>query len=143
LDIISTDRRSQNMQRIRSQNTLPELCVRRLIYKMGYRYRVNVSNLPGKPDIVFAGRRKVIFVHGCFWHRHADPSCPFAHIPQSKQDYWLPKLERTIERDIENLNKYEQLGWATLIIWECETKDLVRVAERVQEFLELSSTRSL
>jgi DNA mismatch endonuclease (patch repair protein) len=87
---------------------------------MGYRYRVNVSKLPGKPDIVFSKRKKAIFVHGCFWHCHDNPICPNKHIPQSKQEYWLPKLEKTVQRDNKNLLLLKEMGWDTLIIWECQ-----------------------
>jgi DNA mismatch endonuclease, patch repair protein len=123
------------MQMIRSQNTKPELRVRRLLFNKGYRYRVNATICPGKPDIMFPRKKKIIFVHGCFWHQHNDPLCPLKHVPQSRQTYWLPKLTRTIERDAVNLSKLQQLGWDVMVIWECQVDDLLQLAKRIDEFL--------
>lgn len=123
------------MRSIHSRNTGPELAIRKLIYGLGYRYRLKGIRLPGKPDVIFTKKEKVIFVHGCFWHQHDDPSCPKAHLPKSKQEYWLPKLVRTIERDEENKAKLEQLGWSTLTLWECEIKDMITTADKVKKFL--------
>lgn len=111
--------RSENMRRIRSNNTAPELLVRRLLYSLGYRYRLHRKDLPGKPDIVFVGKRKVIFVHGCFWHAHG---CSTGHQPRSNQDYWSPKLARNVERDAHNRARLEALGWKSLIVWECNIR---------------------
>ena len=102
---------------------------------MGYRYRLHRKDLPGKPDLVFPGRRKIIFVHGCFWHQHADPSCKVARRPKSNLGYWLPKLERNAVRDIENRERLSELGWDVLVIWECEVKSGDGLAQRIQEFL--------
>jgi len=125
--------RSENMRRIHGKNTVPELTVRRLLYRLGYRYRLHRSDLPGKPDIVFAKRRKVIFVHGCFWHAH---SCRKAHQPQTNQSYWTPKLERNVERDLKNEAALSSLGWESLVVWECQTAPPFSELERVlNEFL--------
>jgi len=110
--------RSENMARIRSKNTGLELHVRNAIYQMGYRYRLHVRELPGKPDIVFPGRRKVIFVHGCFWHQHS--GCREGRVPTSRRDYWVPKLERTVARDAAHIDQLRNAGWEVLVLWECE-----------------------
>ncbi len=110
------------MSSIRSKNTKPELLVRRAIYKMGIRYRLHRRDLPGKPDIVFSQRRKIIMIHGCFWHFHADPQCKAAKIPSTRKAYWLPKLEATRRRDADALAKLTLLGWDTLVLWECDLK---------------------
>lgn len=112
--------RSENMRRIKSRDTSPELAVRKLLYSLGYRYRLNRKDLPGKPDIVFAKRRKAIFVHGCFWHAHA---CRLSHSPRTNTAYWSPKLARNVERDSANQAALELLGWQTLILWECEIRE--------------------
>ena len=111
--------RSANMAAIRSRDTAPELIVRRLAHRLGLRFRLHQSSLPGKPDLVFPRHRKVVFVHGCFWHQH---SCPDGHLPKSRISYWTPKLRRNCERDAEQLKLLKSLGWDVLIIWECQTK---------------------
>jgi len=135
LDKISPDRRSANMSQIRGRDMAPEMAVRRLLFSLGYRYRLHPKNLPGKPDIVFPGRRKIIFVHGCFWHQHGDPSCKIAHIPKSKQDYWVPKLQRNQTRDIEVLTALEAVGWKVLVVWECELRDKNTLTNKLTEFI--------
>ena len=124
------------MANIRSKGMKPELIVRRLTHSMGYRYRLHRKDLPGKPDLVFPARRKVIFVHGCFWHQHADPACKIARRPKSNLDYWLPKLQRNVERDAEHRDRLSALGWQVLVIWECEVKIAAGLPERIEEFLE-------
>lgn len=121
------------MSRIRSQDMAPEMYVRRLVYGLGYRYRLHRKDLPGKPDLVFPGRRKVIFVHGCFWHQHA--GCKGGHIPKSNQDYWIPKLERNKARDKKVKEELRSKGWDVLVIWECELKEHDSVVERIKKFL--------
>ena len=121
------------MRRIRSKNTRPEMLVRKLIYSMGYRYRLHRKDLPGNPDLSFPGRRKVIFVHGCFWHQHE--GCKLAHIPKSNQSYWIPKLERTKKRDSCNIEKLKVLGWSVLVVWECETKIVEDLKLKLTKFL--------
>ncbi len=125
--------RSANMRAIRSKDMLPELAVRRLVHKLGYRFRLHRRDLPGKPDLVFASRRKVIFVHGCFWHSH---SCKTAHVPKSNLSYWLPKLQRNQVRDSKNLKTLRGVGWQPLVIWECETRDEGAVRKRLAKFLD-------
>lgn len=120
------------MRAIRSKDTGPEMAVRRLVHGMGYRYRLHDAALPGKPDLVFRGRRKVIFVHGCFWHSHG---CKLSHVPQSNLVYWLPKLERNRQRDKENRRALSAAGWSSSIIWECQLTKLKQVAARIRKFL--------
>jgi DNA mismatch endonuclease, patch repair protein len=123
------------MRAVRGKDTKPEMIVRRLVHGMGYRYRLHRKDLPGKPDLAFGPSRKVVFVHGCFWHRHSDPACPLARLPKSRLDFWLPKLEGNRRRDIENLDRLERAGWRTLTIWECQLRDMDKVTERVLAFL--------
>lgn len=123
------------MSRVRSRDTKPEMLVRRLAHGMGYRYRLHRRDLPGSPDLVFRSRQKVIFVHGCFWHRHLDPDCKLARLPKSKLDFWGPKLETNRERDECNLALLAEFGWDVLIIWECQTKNREELQARIGEFL--------
>jgi DNA mismatch endonuclease (patch repair protein) len=121
------------MRRIRSTDTSPEIVVRRLVYGMGFRYRLHVRTLPGKPDLVFLRLKKIIEMRGCFWHQHG--SCIDSHIPKSRMGYWLPKLRRNKERDQENLQELRSLGWRVLVVWECETHDVTRLEATVRKFL--------
>lgn len=125
--------RSENMRRIRSKDTAPEMAVRSLAHRLGYRYRLHRKDIPGKPDLVFPGRRKVIFIHGCFWHQH--PGCREGRPPKSNTAYWLPKLERNMERDKDALARLAAAGWDVLVIWECETKDAEILARTLTGFL--------
>jgi DNA mismatch endonuclease (patch repair protein) len=125
--------RSENMRRIRSKDTSPEMAVRRLAHSLGYRYQLHRKDMPGKPDLVFPGRRKVIFVHGCFWHQH--PQCREGRPPKSNGSYWLQKLARNIERDKAALSKLTGDGWSVLVIWECETKNQEGMRKILQTFL--------
>lgn len=136
MDRVSPEVRSRTMRAIRSKDMKPELAVRHLVHGMGYRYRLHRHDLPGRPDLVFPGRRKVIFVHGCFWHQHAEPGCKLAHAPRSNLDYWEPKLARTQERDKANRAALEDTGWNVLAIWECEVKAAGGLANRVRQFLD-------
>jgi DNA mismatch endonuclease (patch repair protein) len=136
VDKLPPERRSENMRRIKSKGTTPEMLVRRLVHGMGFRYRLHSPELPGKPDLVFAPRGKLIFVHGCFWHIHGDPRCPDRREPQSNQDYWKPKLARNRQRDAEHVAALEAAGWSVLTVWECETRDLATLAASVRAFLE-------
>ena len=121
------------MSRIRSRDTLPELTVRRLVHKMGFRYRLHVPSLPGRPDLVFPKLRKIIEVRGCFWHQHQ--GCIDSHLPKTRHDYWLPKLQRNRDRDGQNLAKLENLGWRVLIVWECEATVSQPLGRKIKSFL--------
>ncbi|MDR8079506.1 very short patch repair endonuclease [Burkholderia cenocepacia] len=134
MDSLTPAERSERMSRIKGRNTKPELIVRSLIHRMGYRYRLHGKGLPGRPDLVFSKRRKVIFVHGCFWHRHE--GCRLARLPKSRLDFWRPKLEANAERDKEVERQLSALGWKVLTIWECEVKDEVVLTLRVRAFLD-------
>ncbi|MBZ9678694.1 DNA mismatch endonuclease Vsr [Mesorhizobium sp. ES1-1] len=133
IDRISKERRSANMARIRSKNTEPEMRVRQVAHRFGYRFRLHRKDLPGKPDLVFPARRKVIFVHGCFWHRH--DGCIDCSVPKSRQDYWEPKFERTKARDKESLQLLNEAGWSAMIIWDCETKTEAELLAAISDFL--------
>lgn len=135
MDKLTSEERSENMRRIRSKNTRPEMEVRSLIHGMGYRYRLH-GKLPGKPDMIFASRKKVIFMHGCFWHQHDDGNCKITRMPKSNLDFWVPKLKKTKERDANNLIKLKELGWDYLIIWECQIQDKKHIKKLVRDFLD-------
>lgn len=136
-DTLSPADRSERMSRIRSKDSKPEMVVRRLVHGMGFRYRLHRKDVPGKPDLVFGRRKKVIFVHGCFWHRHNDSACKLARLPKSRLDFWLPKLERNAQRDAENSAQLEALGWDEMVVWECEVSkpNLSILQDRIREFL--------
>lgn len=127
VDSLSPANRSRVMSSIRSKDTRPELRVRSLVHQMGYRFRLHRKELPGRPDLVFPGRRAVIFVHGCFWHRHSKPSCPLARLPKSRLDFWAVKLEASRGRDSMNLGKLTLHHWRVLVIWEFELANLAGV----------------
>lgn len=135
MDTLTPKQRSERMSRVRGRDTKPEMIVRRLVHGMGYRYRLHRADVPGKPDLVFPSRRKVIFVHGCFWHRHDDPECRLARLPKSRLDFWGPKLERNRKRDADNLSRLAKMGWQSLVIWECQLKDREALEARIREFL--------
>lgn len=121
------------MSLVKSKNTGPELAVRKLVFSMGFRYRIHGAGLPGKPDLVLAGKRKAIFVHGCFWHRHEH--CKKATTPATNTEYWLPKFAKTVERDHRSLEALRELGWTPLVVWECELKDMAALAKKLRAFL--------
>lgn len=135
LDTLTVRERSELMSRIRSRDTKPEMRVRRLVHGLGYRYRLHAKELPGRPDLAFRPRRKVIFVHGCFWHRHE--GCSKNRIPKSPETryFWRDKLNGNVRRDRLNEATLRRTGWGVLVIWECETKDLDPLAKRVRAFL--------
>ena len=136
IDTVSKERRSEIMSRVRSKGMKPEMFVRRMTHAMGYRYRLHYKTLPGTPDLVFPSRRKAIFVHGCFWHQHADPACKKARVPQSNRDYWVAKFERNTVRDADSQASLVEMGWGVLVIWECEIeREGEGLAERIAEFL--------
>jgi DNA mismatch endonuclease, patch repair protein len=118
------------MARVLSKDTGPELSVRRLVHSLGYRYRLHVSELPGTPDLVFPTRKKAIFIHGCFWHRH--PRC--GRLPKSNKRFWFSKLEQNRQRDLSNLRKLRRKGWKVLVIWECQLSAL-SLPDKITSFL--------
>lgn len=126
--------RHRIMASVGQKDTKPEMIVRRLLHSMNYRYRLHRKDLPGRPDIVFGSRRKVIFVHGCFWHRH--PGCKKASVPATRADFWADKFARNVERDAEVERKLRDLGWETFTVWECDTSKPHALSERLREFLE-------
>lgn len=132
VDTVTVTRRSEIMSRVRCKDTKPEMLVRRLVHGAGYRYRLHVSGLPGRPDLVFASRKKVIFIHGCFWHSHAN--CQHVRVPKSRTEFWLTKLRTNKDRDARNMKMLAETGWEVLVLWECELQstDLLR---KIREFL--------
>lgn len=134
MDVHSPETRSYNMSRIKGKDTKPEIKVRKWLWANGYRYRLHSEKLPGKPDIIFPMRRKAIFVHGCFWHKH---NCKYFKWPKSRIDFWENKINENARRDRKNYKKLKKQGWEYLIIWECELKvdSNDRIWERVQQFL--------
>ena len=122
------------MRNIRSADTKPEVMVRSTLHRMGYRFRLHVKDLPGRPDIVLSRHGKVVFVHGCFWHQHT--GCREGRLPGTRQDYWAPKLARNIERDAEHRRKLQMLGWKSLVICECELNNLTRLEAKLANFIE-------
>lgn len=133
MDIVSPEKRSQMMAGIKGKNTKPELVVRKLVHSMGFRYRLHRKNLPGSPDLAFVRLKKVIFVHGCFWHRH--PGCRFAYTPKSNASFWLDKLEGNVRRDALTLTALDALGWQVLVVWECEVSHLPSLILKLNSFL--------
>ena len=138
-DFLTSAARSEHMRKITSKDTSPELIVRSLAHRLGFRFRLHRRNLPGTPDLVFPGLGTVILVHGCFWHLH--PGCHLARIPKTRVEYWKPKLERNRERDVTVLRALRKLGWKVLVVWECETlaPDLLR--RKLKLFLGSRSAR--
>lgn len=134
MDIVTRERRSSIMARIRGRDTKPELAVRRAAHALGYRFRLHRRDLPGSPDMVFPARRKVVFVHGCYWHRH--PGCRLAYTPKSNVTFWTTKFDRNVRRDEEAQTRLLELGWDALTIWECQTADDSRLKRLLREFLQ-------
>lgn len=129
----SKDQISDRMRLIRSKHTKPELVVRAIASELGVKYRPHGARLPGTPDIVFSTSRKVVFVHGCFWHQHKD--CRLQSVPRNNPSYWVPKFERIRIRDRRNKLALTRLGWKYLVVWECETKNAEKVSRRLERFL--------
>lgn len=134
-DTLTPAERSKRMSRVRGKNSQAELEVRRLAHRLGFRYRLHRRDLPGTPDLVFPRLRKLILVHGCFWHRHPDPECPLARLPKSRIEFWRPKLEANRIRDIQNERSLASLGWQFLVVWECELRDKEQLENRLRSFL--------
>lgn len=134
MDQFSSEKRSRIMATIQAANTKPELAVRRLVHGMGYRYRLHAKELPGKPDIVFPGRKKIVFVHGCFWHRHR--GCRYATSPKTRTDFWNEKFVKNVARDRRNRLALKKMGWAVMVVWQCELKNSEKLARRIDGFLQ-------
>jgi len=128
-DNLSVEKRSWNMSRIKSRDTKPEILVRSMLHRLGYRFRLNRKDLPGSPDIVLTKYKMVIFVHGCYWHRHE--GCKYTYSPKSRVKFWEEKFRNNVERDRKVIHALEQLGWQVHVIWECQTKDVENLALRI------------
>jgi DNA mismatch endonuclease (patch repair protein) len=126
--------RSRTMRAVKGQDTTPEMTIRRLVHGMGYRYRLHRKDLPGKPDLIFPARRKVIFVHGCFWHGHGCKRG--ARVPKANRDYWEKKIARNRERDDRHYEVLKLTGWDVLVIWECQLKEKETLYKRIKTFIE-------
>jgi len=133
LDRFSAEERSSVMRAVKSKDTTPELAVRSLLHRMGYRFRLYRKDLPGSPDIVLSRHKLVVLVHGCFWHRHE--ACPRASTPATRQSYWIPKFKRTVARDNRNRAALKEAGWRVVVVWECEITDLVALERRLSATL--------
>lgn len=133
MDSLTPERRSWNMSRIRGKDTRPEIIVRSLLHRLGYRFRLNRKDIPGKPDIVLPKHQTAIYVHGCYWHRHQ--GCHLAYTPKSNLDFWKKKFIRNVERDAEVRQSLNGTSWKQLVIWECETRDQTRLEERLRREL--------
>ncbi|WP_274362916.1 very short patch repair endonuclease [Paenibacillus thermotolerans] len=137
MDKFDKVKRSEIMSKISGKNTKPEIIVRKLLHRMGYRFRLHRIDLPGKPDIVLPKYKKVILVHGCFWHGH--DGCVKSKLPETNKDFWLKKIGKNIERDLKHFKSLEELGWDVLIIWSCEMSkkaDLITIEQRLGTFLD-------
>jgi DNA mismatch endonuclease, patch repair protein len=133
MDTLSPKQRSERMSLIRPKSTKPEILVRGIVRACGFKYRLNVKALPGKPDLVFPTQRKIIFVHGCFWHRH--PDCALARLPKSKLKFWLPKLTQNRLRDLRSIARLRRAKWGVQIIWECQLRNPKQLETRIRRFL--------
>ena len=133
MDILTVVERSERMRRVRQAGTKPELAVRRVLHSMGFRYRLNRRDLPGRPDIVLPSKRVALFVHGCFWHRHQ--GCRRATTPKTNTDYWLPKFAENEARDVRAIRVLEAGGWRVRVVWQCETDHPGQLGESLREFL--------
>ncbi len=136
-DKLTKERRSQNMAAIRSMGMKPEMAVRSLVHRLGFRFRLHRKDLPGVPDLVFPAMKKVIFVHGCFWHQH--DACREGRLPKSRQDYWVPKLTRNVERDAQHTAALKKNGWRVLTLWECQVENDSRLPQTILKFLRSKS----
>ena len=132
MDRLTPEQRSAHMRAVRQKNTRPEMAVRRMLHKLNYRYRLHRRDLPGTPDIVFKSRRKVVFVHGCFWHGH---NCKVGGPAKSRTEYWGPKIARNRQRDEAAISQLREQGWVSLVVWECETKNREQLSRTLINFL--------
>jgi DNA mismatch endonuclease, patch repair protein len=135
VDHLTPEKRSWNMSRIKCKDTGPEMLVRSTLHRLGYRFSLHRKDLPGKPDIVLPKYKTIVFVHGCFWHQHK--KCTRATIPSSNQDYWIPKLEKNKKRFKEAKKKLRKNGWKIVVIWECETKDVLKTTKIIKTRFEM------
>ena len=135
VDSLSPEKRSWNMSRITGKNTKPELKVRSILHRAGYRFRVNKKDLPGKPDIVLKKYKTVVFVHGCFWHRHK--GCSDSTTPKTRTEFWQNKFDGNVARDIKNLHALSELGWKSIIVWQCELKRPELLINKLKEQIRL------
>ena len=140
MDIVDPRKRSEMMSRIKGRDTVPEVVVRRVAHRLGFRFRLYRKDLPGRPDLVFPRYRAVVFVHGCFWHRHE--GCRYAYTPRTRVRFWMGKFSENMARDRRTAQALLTLGWRILIIWECETRDEVVVGERLQDYLRHMDSRT-
>jgi DNA mismatch endonuclease (patch repair protein) len=139
MDVLTPKQRSFNMSQIRDRNTRPELIVRSIVHRLGFRYRLHKKDLPGKPDVVLVRHRKIIDVHGCFFHMH---NCKYGRVvPATNAEFWRAKRLSNVERDRRNVRTLKRQGWQVITVWECETKDLHRLAGRLEKFLVSQSDR--
>jgi DNA mismatch endonuclease, patch repair protein len=136
MDRLDKKRRSWNMGRIKGRDTAPEIAVRSLLHREGYRFRLNRKDLPGRPDIVLPGRNAVVFVHGCFWHRHC--GCKFCYTPKSNKEFWQAKFAGNVERDRKNMQDLKKLGWHVIVVWECELSSPDKLQKRLRKLLTTS-----
>ena len=134
MDIVSPEKRSWMMSKVRSQDTAPEKAVRSVIHHMGFRFRLHQKSLPGSPDIVLARHKKVVFVHGCFWHQHE--GCPSATRPKSNQGFWNTKLDENVQRDKSTQSLLDQMGWKCLVVWECDLANYDGLVGKLKMFLD-------
>jgi DNA mismatch endonuclease, patch repair protein len=130
---MTAEQRSRNMARIRARDTAPEMIVRRLLHRLGYRYRLHDCYLPGKPDVVFHARRCILFVHGCYWHRH--PGCRFAFLPKTRVDFWTSKFAANVERDARVTKQLQGAGWRVMAVWSCEVRRIDELSAKLTAFL--------
>lgn len=133
VDTLTPFQRSQRMSRVRDKNTKPEKIVRSLLHRMGFRFRLHCQSLPGKPDVVLARHKKVIFIHGCFWHRHG--VCRELSIPENNPEFWAKKFAGNVERDVKKIAAIRARGWRALVVWECELKNMAKLEKTLRRFL--------
>jgi len=139
-DVFTRDVRSRIMASVRSRDTAPEMLVRRMVHRLGFRFRLHRRDLPGTPDIVFPRLHKIIFVHGCFWHMHA--RCTRAELPATNRSFWRTKISRNAERDRKDQRQLRKLGWQVLVVWQCDTKEITLLERQVRKFLLANSAQS-
>lgn len=133
MDRLTTEQRSWNMSRIRGTDTGPERAVRSILHRLGYRYRLSARSLPGRPDVVLSRHGTVVFVHGCFWHRHR--GCPYAYTPKTRKEFWSRKFDANVQRDRRVAGELRALGWKVLVVWECELRDSEKLSRRLEREL--------